>query len=125
MRIRLIVLSLMLASCSYITTLPGLSHITPHKIEVQQGNLITPEMRSQLKVGMTRLMVRSIVGTPLIDDPFHSDRWDYVYRMEQNGKLVAQQRMVLYFKGDTLERIDDSAMPPMPEASATDGAEPK
>ncbi len=123
MRIRLIVISLMLASCSYITTLPGLSHITPHKIEIQQGNFITPEMRAQLKVGMTRPVVRSIVGTPLIDDPFHSDRWDYVYRMEQQGKLITQQRMVLYFKGDMLERIDDSAMPPMPEASADDTPE--
>ena len=120
MRITLIVLSLMLASCSYINTLPGLFYITPHKIEVQQGNLITPEMRARLKIGMTRPVVRSILGTPLIDDPFHSDRWDYVYRLEQLGKLVAQQRMVLYFKGDTLERIDDSAMPPMPEMSADD-----
>lgn len=122
MRISLVVISFMLASCSYINTLPGLSRITPHKIEVQQGNLITPEMRAQLKVGMTRPVVRSIMGTPLIDDPFHSDRWDYVYRLEQLGKLVAQQRMVLYFKGDTLERIDDSAMPAMPEMSADDTA---
>jgi outer membrane protein assembly factor BamE len=115
----------MLASCSYIKTLPGLSFITPHKVEVQQGNLITPEMRRQIKLGMSRLAVRSVLGTPLVNDPFHDNRWDYVYRMEKLGKVVEQQRMVLYFEGDTLARIDDSAMPPLPEESAAEDAATK
>ena len=116
MRIQLIVLSLMLAACSSFT-LPTLSSITPHKIDVQQGNLITPELREQVKVGMSRTLVRSIMGTPLVNDPFHTNRWDYVYRLEQKGKLVEQQHMVLYFKDDVVIRVDDDGMPPLAAAS--------
>ena len=110
MRIQLIVISILLASCSSMS-LPGLSSLSPHKIEIQQGNLITPEMREKIKVGMSAPMVRSILGTPLIVDPFHAKRWDYVYSLEQGGKLVEKQRLTLYFEDDHLTRIDDSAMP--------------
>lgn len=111
MRIKLIVVSLLLASCSNVS-MPKLAWLTPHKIEVRQGNLITPEMREKLTVGMSRLQVRSVLGTPLINDPFHASRWDYVYRLEQSGKLTEQQRLTLYFDDDRLARIDDSSMPP-------------
>jgi len=107
MRIKLVLfaLSVLLASCS------GLVSLTPHKIEIQQGNLITPEMRDKIKVGMSAPMVRSILGTPLINDPFHAKRWDYVYSLQQGGKVSGQQRLTLYFEDDHLSRIDDSAMP--------------
>ena len=119
MRIQLIVLPLMLTACSSFT-LPTLSSITPHRIDVQQGNLITPEFREQIKVGMSRALVRSTLGTPLLNDPFHTDRWDYVYRLEQKGKLAEQQHMVLYFKDDVVIRVDDSGMPPLAAASEPD-----
>jgi len=108
MRIKFIIISVLLASCS---SMPKLSSLSPYKIEIQQGNLITPEMREKIKVGMSAPMVRSILGTPLIVDPFHAKRWDYVYSLEQGGKLVEKQRLTLYFEGDRLTRIDDSAMP--------------
>ncbi len=107
MRIKLAIISALLASCSDIS-IPGLM---PHKIEVRQGNLIASEMREKLKVGMTRLQVRAVLGTPLVNDPFHANRWDYVYRLEQSSKLVEQQRLTLYFDGDRLARIDDTNMP--------------
>ena len=110
MRIKFIAISVLLASCSSMS-LPGLSSLSPHKIEIQQGNLITPEMREKIKVGMSAPMVRSILGTPLIVDPFHAKRWDYVYSLEQGGKLVEKQRLTLYFEDEHLTRIDDSAMP--------------
>ncbi len=110
MHIMLIVVSLLLASCSDMS-MPKLTSLTPHKIEVRQGNLVTPEMREKLKTGMSRLQVRSILGTPLISDPFHANRWDYAYRLEQNGKLAEQQRLTLYFDDDRLARIDESNMP--------------
>ena len=110
MRIKLIIASLLLASCSNIST-PGLGLLTPHKIEIRQGNMVTPEMREKLKEGMSRLQVRSALGTPLVNDPFHASRWDYVYRLEQSGKLVEQQRLTLYFDDDRLVRIDKSGMP--------------
>ena len=110
MRIKIIAISVLLASCSSMSV-PGFSFLKPHKIEIQQGNLIAPEMREQLKVGMPASVVRSILGTPLLQDPFHANRWDYAYSMEKEGKRVAQQRLTLYFEGDRLSRIDDSHMP--------------
>lgn len=111
MRIKLIIVSLLLASCGGVSRLPS---FTPHKIEINQGNLITPEMRRKLKLGMSRSQVRALLGTPLIADAFHANRWDYAYRLEQNNKLVDQQRMTLYFEGENLARIDDGNMPALP-----------
>ena len=108
MRIKLILISLLLASCSGIGKLPS---FISHKMDVQQGNLISPEMRDKLKIGMTKTQARAIMGTPLINDVFHANRWDYVYRMEQNSELIEQQHMTLYFDGEILARIDDSRMP--------------
>ena len=111
MRITLMIFSLLLASCSGISRAPS---FTPHKMEINQGNLISPEMRSKLKLGMTRTQVKALLGTPLIADVFHANRWDYVYSLELNSKRVDQQRMTLYFEGEKLARIEDANMPPLP-----------
>ena len=128
MRIKLTIVSLLLASCSNVSV-PGLGLLTPHKIEIRQGNMVTPEMREKLQVGMSRLQVRSVLGTPLVNDPFHAGRWDYVYRFEQSGKVVEQQRLTLYFDNDRLARIDESNMPqqsvpPHQESPATQAPVP-
>ena len=111
MRITLILASLLLASCSGISRLPS---FTPHKMEINQGNFVTPEMRGKLRLGMSRSQVRALLGTPLIADVFHANRWDYAYRLEKNSKLVEQQRMTVYFEGEYLARIDDARMPALP-----------
>ena len=72
-------------------------------------------MREKIKVGMSSAMVRSILGTPLINDPFHPRRWDYVYSLEKEGRVVEKQRMTLYFDDERLTRIDDSNMPALPQ----------
>jgi outer membrane protein assembly factor BamE len=113
MRIKIIIISFMLASCSSMS-MPKLWILEPHKIDIQQGNLITPEMREKVKLGMSAAMVRSILGTPLITDPFHAKRWDYVYCLEQGGKQVEKQRLTLFLEDDHLTRIDDSHMPALP-----------
>jgi len=100
MRISIVFVSLLLASCSWFM---------PHKVEVRQGNLITPEMRARVKVGMTQLQVNAVLGTPLVRDPFHAGRWDYVYIFEQEGKLIEEHHMTLYFVKDNLQRIEDGA----------------
>ena len=106
MRVKLLLVAvLLLTACA------------PYKMDIRQGNLITPEAREKLKVGMTRTQVRALFGTPLVSDPFHPDRWDYVYSLRQENKLVVSQRMTLYFDGDKLTRIDDASMPPLPPAA--------
>jgi len=113
MRIKLIIVSVLLVSCSEMT-MPKLPSFTAHKMEINQGNIVTTEMRHKLKLGMTRLQVQAILGTPLVNDAFHANRWDYVYRFEKKAKLLEEQRMTLYFEGESLTRIDDSNMPALP-----------
>lgn len=79
-----------------------------HVIDIQQGTIITPEMVSQLKPGMTRSQVRFVMGTPTIADPFHPDRWDYIYTLETRDAPRERNHIVLYFEGDQLVRIVDN-----------------
>ncbi len=104
MRFILILLPLLLASCSDFST----SMLSSYKMDIRQGNVVTAEMLDKLKVGMSKAQVRYVLGTPLIHDVFHDNRWDYVYRLEQHRELVEQKRLTLYFEGDNLVRIDDS-----------------
>src|SRR5262245_42076064 len=53
-----------------------ISYVVPYKADIVQGNVITTEQISQVKPGMTKLQVREILGTPLVTDPFHAQRWD-------------------------------------------------
>ncbi|WP_435627154.1 outer membrane protein assembly factor BamE domain-containing protein [Candidatus Ferrigenium straubiae] len=103
MRIKLVLLSTLLASCGYLSS-PVLS---PYKMDIRQGNYITPEMREKLKLGMSKSQVRYVMGTPMVSDAFHGNRWDYIYSLEQHGEVVEKQRLTLYFEGDRLVRIDD------------------
>jgi outer membrane protein assembly factor BamE len=80
---------------------------TPFKVEIRQGNLITPDMRARIKIGMTQAQVKAALGAPLINDPYHANRWDYVYRFETKGEIKDNQRLTLYFAQDVLKRIDD------------------
>lgn len=80
--------------------------IGPHRIDVQQGNALDQENVARLKLGLNRSQVRFLLGTPLLVDPFRTDRWDYVYVFYKAGKLAEQKRITLFFDGDTLTRID-------------------
>lgn len=81
-----------------------------HVIDIQQGTIITPEMVAQLKPGMTRSQVRFVMGTPTISDPFHQDRWDYVYTLRARSERESY-RIALFFEGDTLVEIVDELGP--------------
>ncbi|TAN84926.1 MAG: outer membrane protein assembly factor BamE [Gallionella sp.] len=107
MRTKLILLSMLLASCSYLSA-PVLS---PYKMDIRQGNYVTPEMRGKLKIGMSKQQVRYVLGTPMISDAFHGNRWDYAYRLEHRGEVVEKQQLTLYFDGDNLVRMDDGGQP--------------
>ncbi len=110
MRFTIILLTLLLASCGSYSLPSSLTSDSAYKMDIRQGNLVTTEMRNTIKPGMSRAQVRYALGTPMIMDVFHANRWDYVYRLEQGRKLLNQQRLTLYFEGDTLVRIDDSGL---------------
>ena len=89
-----------------------------YRINVEQGNIVTQEMVDQLKPGMTRRQVRYILGTPLIEDSFNRDRWDYIYTLRNGNTRLAETRLSVYFEGDTLTRFVSSDPPTDPEAPA-------
>jgi outer membrane protein assembly factor BamE len=106
MRIQIVLVSLLLAACSNMSTY--LPTFTPYKVEIRQGNLITQDMRARIKLGMSQMQVRAALGAPLINDPYHADRWDYIYRLEEHSELVENQRLTLHFDKGVLARIDDA-----------------
>jgi outer membrane protein assembly factor BamE len=96
------ILLAVLAGCNYVPQM-----VTPYRMEIQQGNFLTQDMLSQLKPGMTKEQVRFLLGTPLVVDPFHADRWDYVFtRVRENNRNPEQRKITVFFdKAGTLERI--------------------
>lgn len=107
-----------LAGCS---SMPEVSSwLTPYRIDVRQGNLVTQEMVAQLKLGQSRDQVRFILGTALLTDPFHSDRWDYVYRFQPGRGAAQQRRLTVYFADNKLARVDgDIVSSPTPAVGAS------
>ena len=83
--------------------------ITPYRIEVVQGNVITSEQIAVAKAGMTRAQVRDVLGSPLLTDPFHADRWDYVFTIRRQGAEPQLRRVIVRFKADVLEAIEGGA----------------
>jgi len=94
-----------LAACSSEGTrkLPGV-----YRIDIQQGNVIEQEMLDKLKPGMEKGQVNFIMGTPTIVDPFHNDRWEYIYTYSKGGKRRQQRHITIYFEEDKLTYLDGS-----------------
>ncbi len=109
------------AGCS-MPTLPVLPALAPYKMDVQQGNVVTQEMISKVQPGMTRNQVRFALGTPLVVDPFRTDRWDYVYLYRKAGVLTEQRRIAVFFKDDKLVRIEGDVVPAGTGTATPDGA---
>jgi outer membrane protein assembly factor BamE len=93
--------------------------ITPYKVEIVQGNFVSKEQVGALKPGMTRLQVRDILGTPLITDAFHRERWDYVFTIRRQGVAPQEHHLAVFFKGDELDRWQGDEMPSEAEFVAT------
>jgi outer membrane protein assembly factor BamE len=92
----------------------GGNPLAPYRMEIQQGNYITQETVSQLKPGMTKEQVRFVLGTPLINDIFHENRWDYVYMRTRNrNSPLEERRLTVFFdaKG-ILDRLEGDVVPP-------------
>lgn len=108
----------LLAGCSYLPdiSMPNLSMpdvtklVKPYVIDVRQGNFVTQDMVSQLKLGMSKDQVRYILGTPLLTDIFHVDRWDYVYRFKPGKEEAQQRRIAVFFVDGKLAKVDGDVM---------------
>ena len=96
-------LCLCCAACSGANQVAA--YIKPYRIDVRQGNWVTQEMVSQLRPGQTRDQVRFILGSPLVADMFHADRWDYIYRFQPGRGDAEQRRLIVYFQDDKLVRV--------------------
>ena len=102
--------------------------ITPYRMDIQQGNYISQEMVSQLKIGMSKEQVRYVLGTPLVADIFHADRWDYVYYREvRRGPREGRKIAVLFEDGKLVRVVGDvvAADPNAPKESAEPQKQPQ
>lgn len=118
LRYPVILLAILCASCG--TALPT---VKPYKLDVQQGNVVTSKMLLQLRPGMTKSQVRFIMGTPLIQDSFHGNRWDYVYQLREGGKITEQRRVILDFENELLKTVRGDVVPSGSEGNQASGAE--
>ena len=108
-------LTLMLCGCSY------LSRLSVYKLDINQGNYLTQDQVDKVKVGQTRQQVRTVLGTPLLADPFHANRWDYVYEFQRQGRMLEHRQFTVYFVDDRLARWEGDEMPPPPAEVARAG----
>lgn len=108
-------LTFALAGCSSMTNyVPSI--IKPYKFDIQQGNYVTQADIDRVKIGMTKDQVKYILGTPLLNDAFHANRWDYVYRLKKADGKVYESRYTVIFDGDKLvkkggENVPENADP--------------
>ena len=111
---KLLIIMACIASLS--TTACSRYHLI-HKIDVQQGNVITQDEVNQLEPGMSRRQVQYIMGSPMIADVFHQDRWDYVYRLQPGYGETLEERVTLYYENDELSRVSGTLHPQTAEAA--------
>ena len=106
---------LVISGCNNIGSMdfPGV-----YKISIPQGNIITQEMVDQLRPGMTKRQVIFVMGTPLVRDPYHQDRWDYVYNFQPGGGERGQERLSVLFENDQLVSLSGDFEPTPAETAA-------
>ncbi len=100
-------LAISFAACTYVT---------PYKLPIQQGNIIESESLPKLKSGMSKNQAAQVLGTPLLNDIFHANRWDYVHYLNRRGRISERKHMALIFEEEKLVRLvgdDVPALAPM------------
>ncbi|MDP4302236.1 outer membrane protein assembly factor BamE [Leptothrix discophora] len=85
--------------------------ITPYRMEVVQGNVVTQEMAAQLRPGLTREQVRGLLGSPLLADVFHADRWDYVFTIRRQGAAPQRRHVTVLFQNDKVLSFEAPQLP--------------
>jgi len=105
-------LAVALGGCQTWTTyMPAIEQLGVYKLDINQGNYLTQDMVEKLRVGQTRLQVRQVLGTPLLADAFHENRWDYVYQYSRHGRVVEKRQFTVYFVDDKLARWEGDDVP--------------
>jgi len=105
-----LLIAALLPACKSIDV-PKVPGVTPYRMVIQQGNFISQEMVSQLKPGMTKEQVRFVLGTPLVTDIFHADRWDYVFFRETPDGKREQRNLSVVFENSKLVRVLGDLLP--------------
>lgn len=101
-----------------ITTVFLVTACSTHKIDIQQGNVITQEDLEKVKPGMTPRQVRFALGTPILVDSFHPDRWDYIYSLKKGSKKTKIQRVTVFFSNGTVSDIRADLLPELKDRRA-------
>jgi len=112
--ISLLAAALLGAACStYDSTSRKIAGaITPYRINIVQGNFVSREAAAQLREGMTRDQVKFLLGTPLLTDVFHADRWDYVFSFRRGSTPVVQERrFTVFFQDGKLVKWQGDELP--------------
>jgi len=105
-------LAVALGGCSSLQSEGNvLGVITPYRIDIVQGNVVTKEQLALVRPGMSRVQVRDVLGSPLVADVFHADRWDYVFTIKRPGTQPQRRSVVALFEGDKLLRVDAPELP--------------
>jgi outer membrane protein assembly factor BamE len=99
--------------------------VTPYRMEIVQGNVVTQEQIERVKPGMNRRQVRDALGTPLLTDIFHGDRWDYLFTIRRQGAEPQRRSVTLRFEGDVLSKIEAGELPTERQFVSSITREPK
>ena len=115
-----------LVSIALVIFAAGCSALTPYKLPIQQGNVVSAESLAKLKSGMSKNQAAQILGTPLVNDVFHANRWDYVHYLNKRGKISGQNHIALIFEDEKLSRVVGAGAPMLAPMAAPElpAAEP-
>jgi outer membrane protein assembly factor BamE len=107
-----------LAGCSsWVNHQDRFAYVVPlYKVEIVQGNVVTKEQAERIKPGMSREQVRDILGSPMLADAFHADRWDYVFTIRRQGAEPQARQVVARFNGEALKALEIPTDLPTEEA---------
>lgn len=122
LRTTAVVLSLAtLGACGSVrsTSDKAVGVMTPYKIDIVQGNVVTREQLAVLRVGMPRAIAQDVLGTPLLTSVFHADRWDYVFTLKRQGSEPQARKVTVFFANDAISRIEADELPSETEFVST------
>ncbi|WP_434779745.1 outer membrane protein assembly factor BamE [Neisseria sp. Ec49-e6-T10] len=112
----IIICTLTLAACNS----HRVSQFPSYKLTIEQGNELDPQALSQLQAGLTRNQVRALLGSPLLTDIFHANRWDYVFMITRNGVTKEQRNLTIFFDNDMVNRFEGDALRELAKESKQD-----